>query len=191
MKHFRHVLGDINVGPLLAQIEAHPELWSLDTEWTRKKRGSAIYHEQNIVLRYLTLGMAEDRRLFLYEEDHDRDNWTRPAFHVLTEAAPIVFDVMRAVRGEHLGHVIITRLPSGGRIEPHIDQWHPAAGAPYWQRHQVPLRVAPDVIFRCGDEECDMRPGEAWWFDNQVEHSVVNYSGGNRISMIIDIRPFG
>ena len=190
MKNFHQILSGIDPGPLLTQLEAHPELWSFETEWTRKKRGSAIYNEENIVLRYLTLGMGEGARLFLYEEERDRDNWTRPNFHILDTAKPIVFGLMRAVPGEHLGHVIITRLPPGEKITPHTDQWHPAAGAPYWQRYQVPLRADPGVWFYCGDERLYMEPGNAYGFNNQVEHGVANDSCADRISMIVDIRPF-
>ena len=193
MKNFRKVLSGIDVQSLLRQLQDHPDLWGKDTEWTRKKgaRAEAIYNEENIVLRYLTLGMGLDRRLFLFEEGRDRDNWTRPAFHVLTAAQPIVFDLMRAVPGEHLGHVIITRLPPGGKITPHIDRWPTVvAGPPYWQRHQIPLSAAPGVTFHCGGEHLYMEPGCAYWFDNQVLHSITNESGEDRISMLVDIRPF-
>jgi hypothetical protein len=192
VKNFRCILSGIDVQPLLQQLQAHPDLWSKDTEWTRKKgSNAAIYNEENIVLRYLTLGMEPDRRLYLFEEERNRDNWTRPAFHVLTAAQPIVFNLMRAVPGEHLGHVIITRLAPGAEIGEHIDRWPAVAGPPYWHRHQIPLSVAPGAIFRCGDEELYMEPGNAYWFNNQVMHSVRNESGEDRISMLADIRPFG
>jgi Aspartyl/Asparaginyl beta-hydroxylase len=190
MNHFRQVLSGIDVKPLLRQLADHPDLWSKNTEWTRKKAGSAIYNEDNIVLRYLTFGMERDGRLFLLEAERDRNHWTRPAFHLLTAAQPIVFDLMRAVPGEHLGHVIITRLPPGGEVGEHIDRWPEAAGAPYWRRYQVPLSAAPGVTFHCGDERLYMEPGNAYWFDNQIFHRVTNQSSEERISMLADIRPF-
>lgn len=96
---------------------------------------------------------------------------------------------MHAIPGKILGKVVITRLHPGQQIAPHIDKM-PDGMAPYYQRYQVPLQAAPGVWFRCGDEELQMQPGEAWWFDNQLEHSVVNDSAEDRISLLTDIRPF-
>jgi aspartyl/asparaginyl beta-hydroxylase (cupin superfamily) len=33
-----------------------------------------------------------------------------------------------------------------------------------------------------------MAAGEVWWFDNTVEHEVVNNSADDRIVLICDIR---
>lgn len=189
MKNFRQILSGINPEPLLAQIAAHPRLWNSDDAWTRKKYGSAIYNEDNIVLRHITLGMI-GQTLTLYEEDNPRTIWNRLAFSLLPAAQDIIFDLMRSARGEHLGKIILTRMRPGQVIGEHIDNWPPQAGPPYWQRYQIPLSVAPGVIFKCGNEELYMEPGRAYWFDNQKTHSVVNHSTEDRISMLADIRPF-
>lgn len=177
MKNFRQILSDINVEPLLAQLRGNPQLWNIDDSWSRDKQGSAIYDVDTIVLRF-------NRSSFPGLND-----WSKPAFEILSGAQEIIFDLMRAIPGEHLGKVLITRLPAGETIAPHIDQMPPGI-PPYYQRYQIPLSVLPDVKFICGDEEVQMKPGEAWWFDNQVTHSVVNHSSDERISMLTDIRPF-
>jgi hypothetical protein len=33
-----------------------------------------------------------------------------------------------------------------------------------------------------------MRTGEVWWFNNAIEHEVVNNSADDRIHLIVDIR---
>jgi hypothetical protein len=33
-----------------------------------------------------------------------------------------------------------------------------------------------------------MAPGETWWFQNAVEHEVINNSPIERIHLVIDIR---
>jgi hypothetical protein len=33
-----------------------------------------------------------------------------------------------------------------------------------------------------------MPQGSVWWFQNAIEHEVVNNSPGDRIHMIVDIR---
>lgn len=186
--NFRKVLSWIDVAPLLDQLSS-TDLWSTDTEWTRKKHGTAVYHIENIVLRYVTLGMGEGRRLYLFEDERGRDDWTRPAGRVITGAWPIVFDLARAVWAEHIGHVIITRMHPGAVIEPHIDQGPPIPGLPYWRRYQVPLQADEGVVFRCGGENLHMTPGDAYWFDNQKPHSVRNDSSRDRLSMIVELRP--
>ena len=187
--NFRCVSGIVRgVQRLLDQLGQNEHLWSTETEWTRKKPGSVIYKTQNIVLRYVTLG-ADDGRLYLFEDERNRDNWNRPAAKVLTAAWPIVFDLMHAVRAEHIGHVIITRLAPGEEIATHVDRCPPLPGLPYWQRHQVPLQSDEGVVFKCGDEEKNLRPGKAYWFDNQKPHSVVNKSNRDRLSMIVELRP--
>ena len=139
MKNFRQILSGIDVAPLLGQIEQNPQLWNIDDAWTKGKVGAAIYETDNIVLRY-----NKSSRPGL-------NDWDKPAFAILNEAQKIIFDVMRAIPGEHLGKVVITRLRSGDVIEPHIDRMPP--GFPiYFQRFQIPLAAAPGVTFHCGDE---------------------------------------
>jgi len=33
-----------------------------------------------------------------------------------------------------------------------------------------------------------MRQGEIWWFDNSVEHEVMNNGADDRVLLIVDIR---
>lgn len=177
MKNFRQILSGIDVAPLLAQLAEHPKLWRTQTEWTAKKLESPIYETENIVLRY-----NKSSQPYL-------NDWDRSAFHVLTAAKDIIFAVMAAIPGEHLGKIVITRLKPGEKIDTHIDSMPP--GIPlYFERYQIPLQVEKGVWFHCGDEKLYMKPGEAWWFNNQLPHAVFNDSKTDRISMLTDIRPF-
>lgn len=180
MQHFRKILDTIEVQPLLHQVAEHPELWGADNAWTANKpAGTAIEDVSTIVLRYnkTPAGMPSGM------------GWNRPAFGVLSAAQKIIFDLMRVIPSEHLGKVLITKLPPGGVIDWHIDQWPP--GIPlYWHRFQIPLHVREQVIFQVEEEELFMQPGTAWWFNNQRNHRVVNNSDEDRISMLCDICPF-
>jgi aspartyl/asparaginyl beta-hydroxylase (cupin superfamily) len=104
----------------------------------------------------------------------------------LPQARSIIFGLMRQVEGERLGPVMITRLAHGKRIYPHDDG---AAHTSYYKRYHIALHSAPGVKFRAGNEEVNMMTGEVWWFDNSVEHEVVNNSYQDRLSLIVDIRP--
>jgi Aspartyl/Asparaginyl beta-hydroxylase len=172
MQNFKKLISNINVNPLLDQLQNNPHLWNESDLWTRGKEGSAIYNTDNIILRF-----------------NKSPGWDKEAFTILSAAQEIVFNLMHVIPGEHLGKVVITKLRSGEIIADHIDMMPPGV-PPYFQRYQIPLSVSPGVIFKCGDEEVYMKPGEAWWFDNQVTHSVTNNSNEDRISMLADIRPF-
>jgi hypothetical protein len=171
---FHQILSGIDVAPLLHQLDDHPELWNSDDTWIAGK--PLLYAVDNIVLRY-------------NRTQGDPYHWDRPPFSVLTAAQPIVFDVMRAIPGVHLGKVMISRLRPGEKIDWHIDRMPPMIPL-YYQRYQVPLQMAPGVRFMVEDEEVPMVPGTAWWFDNQRMHAVFNDSESDRLSLFTDIRPF-
>jgi Aspartyl/Asparaginyl beta-hydroxylase len=175
VERFRQIMAGINVGGLLDQLGQHPELWNIDDSWTAGK--PLLYATDNIVLRYNRSSMPG-----VYD-------WNREAFNLLSAAQPIVFDLMRAIPGEHLGKVMISRLRPGEKIDWHIDQLPPGI-VQYFQRYQVPLHVQPGVRFVVEDEDLYMPPGTAWWFDNQRLHAVFNDSKADRLSLFADIRPF-
>lgn len=171
-KHFKQVLSHINVQPLLRQINDHPELWNTDSVRT-SKTATVHYDVDDIILRY-----------------PGRDlNWNCQPFSVLTEAQPIIFQLMGRVWGELLGRVVISRLPPGKIIPTHQDRLY--VGLPlFYHRYQIPIYAEPGVEFYIEDEQLYLEPGNIYWIANSLNHSVVNNSNADRISMIADIRPF-
>lgn len=185
MRYFRQVMSGIDVQPLLASIAEHPELFGQHSAWTAGKPETVLSQ----------MGMAENYIELRYNKSpagapaHPQ-TWNRSPFHVLIEAQKLVFDLMAAVRGEILGRVIISKMAPGDVIRPHVHEVQFGL-PPIFDTYQVPLQVDPGVVFRCGDEDCYMEPGTAWTFPNQVEHAVYNNSTRrDRISMMVDIRPF-
>jgi hypothetical protein len=108
-----------------------------------------------------------------------------PVFKQLPEARGLVFALMTYVQGERLGRIVINKIRPGGRIYPHKDAEDHAS---YWDRFHIVLQSFPGVSFRAGVNQVFMAPGETWWFDNSVDHEVVNNSAEDRIHMVIDIR---
>lgn len=92
---------------------------------------------------------------------------------------------MSKVAGERLGRVMINRLKAGGQVYPHADT---PDHAQYWDRYHAVLKSGPGCNFRCGDEMVNMETGSVWWFQNALEHEVLNNSADDRIHLIIDIR---
>jgi hypothetical protein len=173
MSNFRRVLTDIDVRPLLGQVANHSKLWN-----TNSSRTSVVstvhYAVDDIILRFPGKGV---------------ENWNLSPFNALTEAQPIVFRLMGVVWGELLGRVVISRLPPGRTIPPHIDRLQNDRTM-FYHRYQVPLASEPGVEFHIEDEQMFLEPGNAYWIANTKQHWVVNNSNAERISMIVDIRPF-
>lgn len=185
MEHFTRIIAGLDVGPLLAQISAHPELW--DAQKSRKTRPSSPHiGMSDIWVRYNDLERAKPG--FAGFNDEHVPVWY-PAWAALPALRPIIFDLMGQVEGEMLGGVLITRIPPGGTIAPHIDHgWH----VEYYEKFYVSLQSEPGAEFWCNHggvkEGLNPKPGECWLFDNRKLHWVTNESGKDRLTLIVCIR---
>lgn len=175
MRNFYRLAQGVDVTGLVAALHTKTHLWNRNT----LRRDTAELAEcDDIWLRFPTEDGIK-RGLGEFECAN------YPAWAELPQVRPIIFGLMRQVEGERLGPVMITRLPPGGRIYPHDDG---EAHTSYYKRYQIALQSLPGVAFRAGDETVAMLTGDIWWFDNSIEHEVVNASGDDRLAMIVDIR---
>ena len=167
--------------PLLHQIQRKPDLWN---ENTLRTTHPATPHKQvdDIWIRFNDLSEYEANVAGIIDEHESI--WYPPTYE-LPAVRPIVFGLMARVDGERLGRVLITKLAPGKAIEPHEDGGSHAA---YYERYHCVLQGLPGSLFRCGDETVTMRTGEVWWFNNAIQHEVVNNSADDRIHLIVDIR---
>ncbi len=177
MINFRSI-GQCNIQPLVAALARQPELWNQERIRTSHE-GTVHADADDILLRYNDT--QEDVSVIL----DDLHNDDRPAFTLLPQARPLVFDLMRLVEGNQLGRVFITKLPKGGKILPHKDE---GESAEFYDRYHIILQNYEGSIFKCGDEVICPNAGEVIWFNNNVEHEVINDSIDDRLSLIIDIR---
>lgn len=186
MKHFQHMISGIDVMPLLIAIKRRPELWKEDT-YLRDYPQGPFGDTETIMLRFPVKSVHEtEEALAEHAKNFDQHECVDyPPYKLLTDARPIVMNLMSYVGGERLGRVMINKLRPGGRIYPHPDT---EAHADYYTRFHVVLQSQPGVVFRTGDEQVYMAPGEAWWFNNKEVHEVINNSADDRIHMVIDIR---
>jgi len=184
LRNFHRIYSGLNVIPLVHAVMRQPELWDQNTVRTTHQ-GSAHAQASDILLRYNVIPEnPEDLALVI----QDLENIDYPAMKVLPQVRPILYDIMRLVEGERLGRVVITRLPPGGRITPHVDGGAPAT---YYDRYQVALQSGPGAVFRAGAEQVQMATGDVWWFDNTKEHEVINNSADDRLALILDIKTGG
>lgn len=194
MRNFLRLATGIDYSALLQQIFQQPELWNqFKVRYTDEGPLSVHKPVDDIVLRYNRYTKGED---YLDKICSSVSVVDYPAWNKLPAAQEFIFALMTRVKGKHLGRVMISRVAPGGSIPSHSDIIAPAAQAfpgrdypwSYYERYHMVLQSGPGVVFRCGDEEVYMAPGEAWWFNNQIQHEVLNNSKFDRIHLVCDIR---
>lgn len=171
MDNFK-LLGNIGV-----KFDIPPELWTQET-WRQEAEGSAHGDTEAIFLRMCRPRTAwavfNDLHAFQTENAEASSNDICDVLNGIDRNFPI---------SNELGRIMLVKLHAGGQIKPHIDQ---GKYADYYDRmHYV---VSGECDFTCGDETVHMRPGEAWWFNHRLMHSVVNNGAEDRVHLIIDYR---
>lgn len=174
-------IGRINPIPALLQLKSHPELWDLYTD-----RRDA-YAEKNP-----HIGVSDLYVRYRDRADFDGD-WDKfrgphqpvwyPAADLLPAIKDIAFDVMSMVQGEWLGAVILTRIPPGGKVAPHIDSFWNAET--FNTKVMISLESHPDQALCYEEGSYSAEPGECVWFRNDVTHWVYNQSPVDRITLIV------
>lgn len=184
-----HVITTADVNGLMLNIKRHADLWKEDT-FLRDYQQGPFGEIESIMLRF------PEKRVFEQEEELEKykrgesqfdqhESIDYPAFAVLTEARAIVFGLMSLVQGERLGRVMINKIKPGGKIYPHADS---PEHTDYYTRFHVVLQSSVGCYLRAGDEQLEMKTGDVFWFNNKLEHEVVNNSAFDRISMVVDIK---
>lgn len=179
MKNFQPLFV-VDEMPLLHQLQRQPDLWKADT-YLRDYPQGPFGDTDTVFLRFPPASVTELER---GAKDQHECIWMDGSIY-LPAARKIIFDLMAKVEGERLGRVMINRLQCGGRVFPHADT---PVHANYWDRYHIVLQSSPGCQFRCAEETVYMPPGQIWWFQNALEHEVVNNGSIERIHMIVDIR---
>jgi len=192
LKNFIKITDGVTVMPLLLAIHAEAkrsDVWREDT-YLRGYPQGPFGDVESIILRFPPVSV--------FETEAERDEYMKtvdqhecadlPVYNRLPQFRPVIMALMSAVGGERLGRCIINKLKPGGRIFPHCDG---AEHAAYYDRFHIVLKSHPGNNFRCEDESVSMRDGEVWWFNNSVEHEVINNSADDRIHLIVDIKTGG
>jgi hypothetical protein len=179
-KHIRLLAKGINVESLVHEITRQPWLWDMFRDRTI---GYGCPHSNisDIWARYRAIDDLTKPEHFA--EEHD-SVWY-DAFYALPSIRKIVFDLMGAVQGERLGGVLITKVPPGEQVKPHVDSgWH----SDYYDKYAVQLQSAPEQAFCFENEQLVTEPGDVYWFNNKYSHWVINNSNQDRMTMIVCIR---
>lgn len=178
MRNFLKIAEGVNVQPVMIALANQPELWDQNTLRTTHP-GTAHADVSDILVWFNEI--PDDPSSVI----DDRQTVPYLAWAALPQLRPIIFDLMRAVEGVQLGRVLITRLPPGKAITPHVDGGAPAS---WYARYQLALQSLPGALFHCGGETVNFRTGDLYRVDNTQEHSVQNSSSSDRVALIIDVR---
>jgi hypothetical protein len=148
-----------------------------------RKKSDVHAQMDDIWVRYNDLNNLDWNDLKAFNAEHDS------VWYPCSERFPALKRfcgwLMYAVQGWRLGAVLITRLPAGGKILPHVDQsWH----AQYYDKYYIPIENKEGSVF--GFEQGNIRPelGDVWQFDNAYKHWVHNDTDSERIALIVCIR---
>lgn len=172
--------------PLMMALQRRPDLWDRHTYRT-EFNGTPFKGMNDILLRYSApekhenvtdpMALVNDTALVFY-----------PAWNELPEVRPVIFNLMRRFEAVSLGRVIIARLPPGGVIAPHADNYGDYAERDDGMRFHVAVQGLPGCLFHCGNETVQMLTGSVWWFQHKETHSVENNSADERIHLLVDIQ---
>lgn len=176
MRHFQKIAEGIDFVPIMTALSVNSDLWNEND--LRTTHPQSPHSETDDIWLWFNdvsdpIGVMDDCDVVPYR------GWD------VLPARDMVLDIMRRVSGTRLGRVIISRLRPGASIAPHVDHGAPAT---YYSRFHVALQCLPGALNISGGESVQYRPGEVWWFNNKVEHSIVNNSADDRIVMVMDVR---
>lgn len=170
-----------DIRPLCEQIARHPDIWNTHTMRTD---AYATPHKSvsDIWVRYNAWrNFTGDIEAFNGEHDSE---WY-PVIHKIPAAWSIAKRLCRALKGKRLGGVLITKVPAGGEVRPHVDHgWH----AGYYEKFAVQLASTSEQAFCFEDGSLSALPGEVYTFQNDRLHWVTNPSNEDRMTMIVCVK---
>ena len=177
--HFTKVAGDVEVGPILDELDAAPEMWLVDTSRQRKVRCQR--NTQNIFLRVPRKPLPPGEQ----NANNVHESRTAPAAKKFPSALAFCERVSEELEAT-LGRVTLVALLPKCQVFPHVD-----AGSYYWIRDRLHLvlKSPQGSPLAAGNETVVMREGELWAFDNKVRHWAENPSSEPRVNLIFDVLP--
>lgn len=108
-----------------------------------------------------------------------------PVADRLPSARKLAESLCESLDAKHLGAVLITRIPPGGQVYPHMDSgWHAA----HFEKFAIQVKGNAQQTFCFEDSLLSPVEGEVFTFDNSKPHWVLNPTGEERITLIVCLR---
>lgn len=175
-----HLCGfTIGVGALVHDLQDHPA-WDRHTP----RQEQYVHAEMSDIWARYNAWENYHGDLRAMSEPHE-SVWY-PAAYEIPAIRLVVNDVLSNLDPVELGMVLITRIPPGGNVAPHVDEgWHATY---YDDKYGVQLQGNEKQSFNFLDYSLVTHPGQVFWFDNSQEHWVINDSDEDRMTMIVCTR---
>jgi hypothetical protein len=181
VRHIKKLEIMFDVKELRDQLSASPEVWNT-IPYRTGFDGSPHREVDDVWVRYNAL------------ENFDGDSEAFNASHTsvwyevvqkIPQAKLLAISLFHELEAQRLGGVLLTRIPPGAQVYPHIDPgWH----ARYYEKFVIQVDSAPGQKFCFEDGGLEAEPGECYQFDNAFTHWVVNPTKCSRVSLIICLR---
>lgn len=189
-RNFDRIAQGVNVDALRHQVIRNWRLWN-QNDFRTEYPGTPHVDVDDILIRYT----APDKLTTTTKVMGDDKPVWYPTRDILTEAKPLIKGIMAATGAYELGRVIISRIPPGGKINPHRDGDGEYVLQDDIARYHVVLQGSVGNLYRCGEgtkespkEEVHMITGDVWWFNAHHCHDVLNASEDDRIHLMVDVR---
>lgn len=180
MGQFLRIAHSVDTMPVLLELQRAPHLWD-DYPMRRTFPGTAHGQMTDVFVRFRPRDQIKG--LESHNDEYRCEFW--PAWRELPSLRPLVFALMAKASAVELGSILITRLPPGKKILLHSDR---GPWAPEFYNCKAHLTLIGSSLSRCGEDVVTMRAGEAWTFDNLIEHEVENPGSEERIVVIVSMR---
>lgn len=181
MKNLIQIREDVDVTSMLKELAANPDLWNIYNGRTRDAH-SPHANIADIWLRFADKNRYPANAHNEMSEPHE-SVWYE-AIDRLPSVKAFIMQLAGTLQAERLGGVIITRLPPGATITPHIDDdWH----SKYYKKFHLVLQGEGSLIYS-GSEHLVPQIGEVFYLNDKEIHGVVNLSKEDRIALVVCVR---
>jgi len=182
---FTKIAEGLDVRGVQEELAAHPYFWG---EMSARKLvpGSPHKDMDDIWLRFRDLEEYKNTygADFKHLCDSHKSIWQNCS-NTLCKTTKLALKVFQLSQANNLGGVLLTRLPAGGEIFPHIDSgWHAAVHRKFY----CAIQNKPGATFHWQDKAFEAQDGDVFEFRNDKLHWVKNNSTFPRISMIVCVR---
>ncbi len=179
MSYFIRIAENENISPILAELDASPDIWLADT--SRQRNVRCQRNTLNIFLRSAKKPLPPGKS----NANDIHESRIAPAARVFPRTLQYCQRVADAIEGQ-LGRATLVSLQPECKVFPHIDM-----GEYYRVRDRFHLVLkSPDGSpLTTEGETVVMQERELWVFNNKARHWAENQSDKPRVHLIFDVLP--
>lgn len=160
------------------------ELLTLADENWSDHVNADVYHGEWRLLPLRALADHENANVILQANQiHSNGVWVNLP---VLEKLPVINELLAQIQAPKKS-VRLMKLGKGAKILPHRD--NDLCIEKQAARLHIPILTAAEVQFYSDGKPLDMKVGELWYVNANLEHSVVNDSETERLHLVMDIQP--